>query len=99
MLPVLFVAAFAVFAVLAWILITDAGRRADFYRNRYRETLAELEVREEWRRFDSEYTSRLWEELDTRRMEIKGLEHQLQDVLEENEALHAQLSRYWLQTN
>jgi hypothetical protein len=99
MLLVLFVAAFAVFAVLACILITDAGRRADFYRSRYREALTELEVREEWRRFDSEYTSRLWEEVDSRRLEVERLERDLEDVLRENEALHDQLSRYWLQTN
>jgi hypothetical protein len=61
MLLALCVAAFAAFAILAWILITDAGRRADFYRGRYREALTELEVRDEWRQFDSEYTSRLWE--------------------------------------
>ena len=95
----MFVAAFALFAVFAWIKITDAEQRAGFYRECYKECLGELELRQSIQRSQSEYTSRLREELDTRGMEVGRLEHQLQETLDENEALRARLAGYWSMSN
>lgn len=94
-----FVAAFALFALFAWMSITDSVKRAEFYRGCYEECLDELEHRRECQAADSENTSRMWEELDRRRMEVKGLEHQLQDALDENEALRGRLTEYWSMSN
>lgn len=93
------VAAFALFAAFAWIKITEAEQVAAFYRMEHHAHLDELEHRRAFQNSDSEHLSRLWEELDTRRMEVKGLEHQLDDAREENEALRQKLTAYWSMSN
>lgn len=99
LLELIFVAAFALFAVFAWTRITAEERTAEFYRIERNAALDELEYRRAFQQSDSEHVSRLWEEVDTRRMEVKGLEHQLQDALDENEALREKLAGYWSMSN
>lgn len=84
-MAVMFVAAFALFALFAWIAITDSVKRAEFYRGRYEECLDELQFRRECQASDSEVLARMWEELDRRRMEAKHAEYLLQDEFERNE--------------
>lgn len=81
-MAVFFVAAFALFALFAWMAITSSDRKAEFYRGRYEECLEELHYRRECQESDAETISRMWEELDRRRMEAKHAEYQLQDAFE-----------------
>lgn len=93
------VAAFVIFAVFAWLKITEVENTAEFYRMERDAHLNELEYRRAFAESDSENVSRMWEELDTRRMEVGDLERNLQDTLDENEALRARLTGYWTMSN
>lgn len=96
-----FVAAFALFALFAWMAITDSDRKAEFYRGCYEECMDELHYRRECQASDSETISRMWEELDRRRMEAKHTEmeakhteYQLQDAFEGYDSLEEQIPEY-----
>ena len=93
-MAVIFVAAFALFALFAWMAITDSERKAEFYRGRYEECLEELAYRRECQASDSETISRMWEELDRRRMEAKHAEYLLQDAFEGHDAPEEEIPEY-----
>lgn len=100
-MAVFFVVAFALFALFAWMAITATRERAEFYRGCYKECMNELEYRRECRASDSETISRMWEELDRRRleaedaeMEAKHAEYRLQDAFEGYDSPEEEIPEY-----
>lgn len=91
-MAVIFVVAFALFTLFAWMAITAARERAEFYRGCYQECLDELQYQRGCQASDSETISRMSQELDRRRMEAKHAEYLLQDEFERNRPLQDEFS-------
>lgn len=90
------VGAFVFSAIYALIEIRSLEQEKVAQEEYYRDLIEQILHSE---RGSQEHACGLWEELDTRRLEVTGLEHQLEEAREENEVLRARLSEYWIASN
>lgn len=92
-------AAFALFAVFAWLKITELSRKARYYRGQCRELFETIDCLHELAGSDNEHLVRLEDEREVLERHLNAAAEVRTDLREENALLKGRLSGYWLTAN
>lgn len=99
MLLILFVIAFVLFGIYAFLKTTEYESRATYYRNQRDEAKHSVNLVEHLCQMSLDYNAELLEDKEALRRDIRELEEELAELEEQNVHLRGKLSAYWLTGN
>lgn len=99
MLLLMFVIAFALFGIYAFLKTTEHESRATYYRDQRDEAQQNVDLVEHLCRMNLDYNAALLEDKETLYEEIRDLEEEFAELEEQNVHLRGRLSSYWITGN